>query len=306
MLSTLFANRTSSNPDSLATPVIMNGAGTVRTLEEVRRLADSDVNVITVGSMCLEERAGNPGDTFALEDDLSLNSRGLPDRGVDYWKRVLPEMAAIAHDHGKLLSVSVAGMTPIEFGTLTHAALEGGADIVEENFGCPNVWKDGAQKRILSFAHEARSKALWYIQSVSGTDKPVVIKVSPFSDPVEIPIFANDIRAFPAVRGVVTMNTFPNAYLVKSDGRPRIDPKFGGLAGPAVKAIALGQVLQWRNVLPPEIAVIGVGGIRNGQDMHDFVHAGATAVQVVTEYLRTERPDVFTRILSEYIELSIT
>lgn len=285
---------------------IMNAAGTARTVEEVQKLALSEVGAIVVGSMTLLERPGNSGDTFAVEPGYTFNSRGLPDRGYKYWAEVLPEMVRIAHDHGQLLIMSVAGMSPEEFGQLTEVALQGGADLVEENFGCPNVWGGGQQKQILTFCPEAREAALEGIQLVAGEREVITVKVSPFSDPFAIPIMAEQLRKFPAVRGVVTMNTFPNAYLLHPDGRPRIGPKFGGLAGPAVKPIGLGQVLQWRSALPENIGVIGVGGIETGQDMLDYERCGAALVQVASAYLHNERLDIFTRILAERLELTHT
>jgi dihydroorotate dehydrogenase len=63
-----------------------------------------------------------------------------------------------------------------------------------------------------------------------------------------------------------------------------IDPQdgFAGLSGPVMKRIALGQVKQFRGHLSSAVDVIGVGGITTGNDIVDFLNAGATAVQITS------------------------
>ena len=79
---------------------------------------------------------------------------------------------------------------------------------------------------------------------------------------------------------VVTCNTFADAYA----GEGVIDPNDGmaGLSGPAMKQIALGQVKRFRQYLDPAVDVIGVGGITTGDDIVDFLDAGAAAVQITS------------------------
>ena len=46
--------------------------------------------------------------------------------------------------------------------------------------------------------------------------------------------------------------------------------------------ISLGQVRQFRNILPDSVAVIGVGGIQSKDDAYMYYNAGAAVVQVAT------------------------
>ena len=113
------------------------------------------------------------------------------------------------------------------------------------------------------------------------SSKPIWVKLSPYSDPGLLKEVAEVINeAPPPVAAVVTCNTFPNAYA----GKGAISPMGGlaGLSGPALKPIALGQVVQFRKHLKEEIDVIGVGGITTGNDAVDFFEAGAKAVQCTT------------------------
>lgn len=79
---------------------------------------------------------------------FSLNSLGLPNPGGRYYEKYLPEMAKVVHDVNKHLFVSVAGFTPDEYSVLAKIAEAGGADLIELNLGCPNVWAGGKQKRV--------------------------------------------------------------------------------------------------------------------------------------------------------------
>jgi dihydroorotate dehydrogenase (NAD+) catalytic subunit len=62
--------------------------------------------------------------------------------------------------------------------------------------------------------------------------------------------------------------------------RPRLGAGFGGLSGPAIKPIALRMVCQAARAV--RIPVVGLGGISTGEDVAEFLLAGAAAVEVGT------------------------
>lgn len=283
---------------------LMNAAGTCKSLEDVRKLAEqAEIGAVTVGSITLLPRDGNAGDVFEVRDGYSLNALGMPNRGAEYYTEVLPAMVDMAHAHGKPLIVSVAGFTPDEYAKLAKIAFDGGADAVKLNLGCPNVRDGGQQHPIMSFSPPAIRATLTQVHDAVGVDRVVGLKCSPFSNPLDLVRVAEVVNDFPWVTYVATTNSFPNTVLLNPDGKPCLSTTFGGLAGPAMKPIGLGQVMQWRKLLSPHIHVIGVGGVATGQDLLDYKRAGATACQVATAYLRQEDPRVFGQILAEYLEL---
>ena len=151
---------------------------------------------------------------------------------------------------------------------------------LEFNFGCPNT--QGDHPEIISFSPDVVDKILGLVVFNGWTGKPVWLKFSPYSNPSELKRMAGVVNKYArdVKLAVVTCNTFPNAF----SGAGQISPNDGmaGLSGPAMKPIALGQVKQFRQHLDDEIDVIGVGGIATGDDIVDFLEAGAKAVQITS------------------------
>ena len=286
---------------------LMNAAGTCKLLEGtegVRELARSATAAVMVGSITIEPREGNPGEVYWASEVFSLNSLGLPNPGKPYYRQHLPEMVAIAHRSGKPLLVNVAGFTPSEYAVLAELAFQGGADLVELNLDCPNVWQGGQQKPIACFDPQLVSEILYYVKERVGLEAKVAVKLSPFSDPFVLNEVAQMIGQSKVVKMVTTINTFPNAFSYDERGKPRITPGGGlaGFGGPAIKPIGLGQVKQLRGMLPEHIDIVGVGGITTGQDILDYQRAGAAAVQIATALLE-RRAKVFSTLLTELINV---
>jgi dihydroorotate dehydrogenase len=280
---------------------LMNAAGTCKLLEEVRALSRSATAAIMVGSITVEPRTGNSGDVYWSGPMFSLNSLGLPNRGAQYYAMVLHEMVGIAHDEGKPLFVSVAGFSANEYAGLAELALRCGADLVELNFGCPNVWAGSVQKRIVCFDPAMVYDTLTKVEEKIGAGAKVSVKISPFSDPFALVQVAEVIGMSTMVKAVTTTNTFPNAFGFNGT-KSAITPGGGlaGFAGPAMKPIGLGQVRQLRAFLPERIQTIAAGGVTHGKDVQEYLDSGAVVVQVATAYLN-RGAQVFSSLLGELL-----
>lgn len=281
-----------------------NAAGHCKSLEEVRHLAESAASVIVVGSITLKQRDGNPGNTFNGDSTFGLNSLGLPNPGIVRISEIGPEMVRTAHIAGKPIILSVAGFSPDEFRELARASYEIGFDGVELNLGCPNVADDGKRKPIISHRKEFVRASLTSAFEHFPAAGFVSVKVSPM-DPDRLDEIASVIETFP-ISAVVTMNTVPNCLDFNSDGTPIINtPDKTGYAGGSGKQVfqqALGQVKQWREHLPKEIAVWGVGGVETGEDVQKMLWAGASTVQVGTAYF-IGGAKVFGDIANQFVNL---
>lgn len=295
---------------------LINGAGTCKTIDDVNVMAQSCVAGVVVGSITVDAREGNPGTTYWECDGYSLNSLGLPNPGLAYYASLLPEMAKIVHGKDKILVVSVAGSSISEYVRLATLAADSGADLIELNLGCPNVWDGGRQKRIPSFelaytGQLCRQVAAGLRAAARAGEHAVSfgVKISPFSDPYALNQLAESLAELagesPEFRFVTATNTFPNALALDQHDRPQISMGLAGLGGPAMKPIALGHVKQLRQLLPEQISLIGVGGVTCGRDLADYLAVGATAVQATTAYCgRRGGPGVFDDILSGYLDSS--
>lgn len=296
-----------TNPDF----PVGNAAGWCKTIEDVRQLAASAADFITVGGYTPLPRPGNPGNTFNGETLMGLNSRGLPNGGETYLEAYGREMVALAHKAGKKIVLNINGFVPDDYAALTIAAGKAGFDGIEVNTACPNI-VEGAKRKPIFFFDIGLSYEVIAAAALALPERMfMLVKVSISSDPEHIVRFAEMLQHF-RVRGVVAANTFPNCLLFRSDWKPQIETPdstgWAGGSGYVLKAIALGQVNQWRKALPETIQVIGAGGVACGPtgygfDVADMLHAGASAVQVGTAYC-VYGPRIFSEIATQYLDLT--
>ncbi len=292
---------------------VSNAAGWIKSPKgSFEDLVRSSVTHVTAGSYTLEKRDGNPEPRYWSNDTgagtASINSLGLPNPGIlaSDTIRELQHMDAACKAHGKKLRISIAGFSNDDFVKLYHtcSTFVPQADI-EFNFGCPNVIAAGEHKRIFAFDIALMEQALLSCANAGIRIRKNSIKVSPYSDPMQlrdIAALCNEHKAH--VGSVVTCNTFPNAIAFDNDKRAIFGKGYGGLAGTPLKHIMLGQVAQFREYLDPSIGIIAVGGIHTGQDIKDALMAGADGIQIGTAYFDTDDPHIFTQALLEYATLS--
>lgn len=279
---------------------LSNAAGTAKTVDQARELVAAHVPRVMMGSYTREARPGNEGTTYYESPVAALNSLGLPSPDVSTWSGWVSEVVQIARGTGSEVWVSVAGFSTDEFAPLVVAALEAGADAVEVNLGCPNIWEGSHQKRIFSYSAPLVEDVLGAVSSVAPMDR-VGVKLSPIFD-TELMSEVDDVLLRHDVAFATTMNTLPNCMALGSEGVPVITPGGGlaGMSGPAIKWVALGQVAMHRSLMPT-VPIIGVGGVTQGQDVHDMLTAGADSCQVATSVWK-RGPRAFHEILAGYVD----
>lgn len=282
---------------------LMNAAGTVKSLDHVRSLLRGPLSAIMMGSFTREERLGNDGRTYFDADIATLNSMGLPGPSCDVWADWVSEAASETHKSGKELWVSVAGFGPPEYRELTELAFTCGADAVELNLGCPNVWHDGAQKPIVSLSPIQTALVLDEMAGLFATHR-IGAKLSPILDMV-VMSEVDGLLVDAGVSFISVTNTVPNCFAFGEDGRSAITFGAGlaGMSGPAIKYLAMGQVVAHRNFVG-DLPIVGVGGVSRGLDLYEFTSelVGASACQVATAFWR-RGPKVFVSILEEFAEV---
>jgi dihydroorotate dehydrogenase (fumarate) len=262
----------------------MNAACSVaKSLEDVIALSETSIGAVTVGSITVEARAGNPEPRWYIGEGYALNSFGMPNSGSNFYRHHLASMLNIVHTAHKKLSLSVAGFNTQEYVTLARLADDSGVDLLEINLGCPNVTTDGKPKRIASFDSDTIREIIEAVSKV--TSIPLLLKLSPYSNPAELQAVAQTIADTKKVSAIVTSNTFPNSMMFKKNTSV-IGAGLAGFSGHAFLPIGLGQVQQFRSALPSNIAVIGVGGVETKDDVTLYKLAGASGVQAATLIVR--------------------
>ena len=268
---------------SLNSPVMNAACSVPKTMDDVKAMCATKAGAVLIGSITVEQRDGNAEPRWFVGNGYALNSFGMPNGGLEFYVKELPQMTEMIHGAQKIAVLSIAGFSTKEYVQLAELAVQSGIDVLELNFGCPNVSVDGKQKPIVSFDPETMQEIITAVQAV--TDLPLAIKLSPYSNPADLQQAA-EVLTKTSVAAVVASNTFPNGFMASNDGASVLANELAGVSGQAMLAINLGQVRQFRNLLPDKITVIGVGGIETQKDAEKYFQAGATIVQAATLIVR--------------------
>jgi dihydroorotate dehydrogenase (NAD+) catalytic subunit len=282
--------RTRVGAVELANPV-MTASGTAGHGAELGSFIDlAGLGAVVVKSVSAEPWAGNPAPRLHPVDGGMLNSVGLQNRGVAAWlSDELPALAAT----GATVVASIWGRRPEDYHRVASVIAGAAAPrvvAVETNISCPNL-----EDRSRMFAHSAvgvRAAIGAAVEGLAGTC-PLWAKLSPnVTDLPELAAVAVDAGA----AGVTLINTVLGLAVDPATGRPRLGGGGGGLSGPAIHPIAVRAVYDCRMALP-EVPIVGVGGVTNGEAAAELLAVGADAVQVGTATFADPRAPA--RVLGE-------
>src|SRR5258708_37988752 len=116
-------------------PRLGNGGGICKTIGEARVLLRTAATDIEVGTITKHERAGNSGNIY----HDPLNSLGMPNPGIVYWRPRLPELCREAVALGKHIRFNIAGDSIDECVELAEEVAGCNCEVtIVINFGCPN------------------------------------------------------------------------------------------------------------------------------------------------------------------------
>ena len=215
-------------------------------------------------------RAGNKAPRIAETPSGILNSVGLQNPGVDVFaQHIMPELAKTCDTN---VIANMSGNTIEEYAEMAEILSDTDVALIEMNISCPNVKHGG-----LAFGTNAAVVEELTKEVKKKCKKPLVVKLSPnVTDITEIAMAAESGGA----DGVSLIITLLGMRIDINTRRPILANNMGGLSGPAVKPIAVRMVHQVYNAV--KIPIIGMGGVSSGDDVIEFMLAGARLVALGT------------------------
>jgi len=260
----------------------------------VEFLEVADLNAIggvVVKGLSREPIRGNPPPRLYESQGGMINSVGLQNIGVRaFVSEKLPALRA----YKAAIFANVFGNSPADYAEVIRV-LENAEGVAgyELNVSCPNTKHGGIY---FSSDPALLSELVTLVRPIAR--RPLIVKLSPNVSRIEPLARAAEEAGADAISLV---NTFVSLAIDAHTRRPRIGAGFGGLSGPAIKPIALRLVYEACQAV--RIPVIGLGGIRNGEDAAEFLIAGASAVQVGTAtFWDPGAPARIARELDQYLE----
>ena len=238
----------------------------------------------------------------------SVNSFGYSPLPLDEYLSMLRRLGkTLPPDlHYKTVIVSVTG-TPRSVKECHARIVAASSDIpfplaMEINLSCPNI--PGASPPAYSASSLRNYLDELPIHSATTTSIPIGLKLPPYTYAEQFTSLfsALDEPRGPRISFLTATNTLGSCMVFDNDAAGPVLPLsgLGGLAGPGIHPLALGNVASLRKGLDERealkgIAVIGVGGVQDGDGYKRMRRAGAEAVGLATGLGRLG-PEVFEMI----------
>jgi len=251
-----------------------------------------DVNLlggITLKGLSLNPKRGNPVPRIAESASGMLNAIGLENVGLKKFQE--EKLPLIQQKLNNTMVISnIFGNTLEEYGEICEKIdnLEG-IHAIEINISCPNVKAGG----IVFGQDPALAQSVIALTRKKIKNKVMIVKLSPnVTDIAQFALVAQEEGA----DAVSLINTLKGMAIDKKTKKPLLYNITGGLSGPAIKPIALRMVYEVAQKV--KIPIIGMGGVSSGEDVAEFLIAGASLVAIGTANLID--PQSAVKILKEF------
>ena len=231
-------------------------------------------------------------------------SFGMPSMQPDSWRADVEDTRKRLATE-KLLSVSVVGTVQpgwstndlaADYAQCARWAVDAGADAIEMNFSCPNVatcdgqlYQEPVQATIVAAA----------VRQAIGS-KPLIAKVGHVSRPEHAESLLNAIEEHV---DALAMTNSVAATVKYEDGTVAFDGQKRGICGAATRRASTNQSAMFSNLIQSRgtnTRLIGVGGAATGNDVRDYLKAGAECVHIATAAMID--PSIGLRIRAELAE----
>ena len=256
---------------ALPTPIIA-ASGTFGYGTEFAGLVDlAAIGAVSVKGLSLAPYAGKAAPRLVESPAGMLNAIGLQNIGVEAFLR---ERLPVLRTAGARVVANFWGDSAEEFAACAER-LDGQPGLValELNAASPNRPEWGS---ILATDPVALGTIVRAVRA-RVSRLPLWVKLSPNVSDITAVGRAAEGEGADALSAI---NTLRGMAIDAATRRPRLASGTGGLSGPAIKPVALAMVHALARAV--RIPIVGLGGIRTGEDAAEFLIAGARAVQVGT------------------------
>lgn len=253
---------------------VTTASGTFGSGMEYSEFVDlSRLGAVTTKGVASVPWEGNPTPRIAETHAGMLNAIGLQNPGIDtFIQRDLPFL----QEKNARVIVNICGSSKEDYVEVAERLAEESVDMLEINISCPNVKEGG-----IAFGQDPKAVERITKACKAHARQPVIMKLSP--NVTDITVMAKAAEAGGA--DVISLiNTLTGMKIDVNKRTFALANKTGGLSGPAIKPVAVRMVYQAANAV--SIPIIGMGGIRTGEDALEFILAGAAAVAVGTANFR--------------------
>ena len=231
----------------------------------------NELGAVNLKGITLKKRDGNKGIRIAETPSGMINSIGLENPGMEYFRDNI--IGNLKYKTPIILNIN--GESEEEYIAVAEIANEiERVDFIELNISCPNVKNGGMAFGINCKTAENLTKSVRKVL----TKKHLIVKLSPnVTDITEIAKSVENAGA----DSVSLVNTFLAMKIDTKTKKPLLGNIFGGLSGGCIMPIAVRMVYQVFNAV--KIPIIGMGGIENYNDALEFIMVGASLVSIGSE-----------------------
>lgn len=290
---------------------IMNASGChCRTKTQLDALVDAGMKTIITKTCTLLPNKGNPQPVFLeVNSNASVNCLGMPNLGYTYYrdlylgyhsKGITYIISMDASNCNQLLKMLQDYDTYLSTLKRENRIPINCREYVEINLSCPSA----TCPRIISYDPLEFSRILESIKSLELCNLLIGLKLAPYVDKVLLEHIAKLISIYQyssRISYIVCSNSIPNGMIIdKTTGNPVLSAGTGGISGTFNKLIGISNTWQFDKILSSSntrkyIRIIGCGGIEIGDDIKDYIAAGADGVQI-GRYLYINGPECLKNI----------
>ncbi|NCF33985.1 MAG: quinone-dependent dihydroorotate dehydrogenase [Proteobacteria bacterium] len=265
-------------------------AGLDKDAKAVAGLARLGFGFIEVGTVTPLPQPGNPQPRlFRLPEHQALiNRMGFNNQGVSAMVRRLDKLRARDQLAGTIIGVNLGKNkdTPLAYAAQDYSKgmkqLHTLADYFTLNLSSPNTpglrqLQHGDElSELLDQVKETQQRL-----ALAGTSTPLLLKVAPDLDDEDIQRIAEQVAKH-ELEGLIATNTTLDRSRVQDHP---LHEQAGGLSGAPLTAVSRAVVRKFRQCLPADLPIIGVGGIGSAEEAQSVLDAGADLLQIYSSFI---------------------